>query len=176
MSLQNSPILGLSLGTSHIGVAVIKDARLLHWQVRKFKGAWSAKRPEQIMSFIAQLVRQHEIHAIAVKLPTRGYLSAGLVQIIAELGMYASITNLHVQAYRIHDLKQFFAKTSLNKKQMMHAVCERFPFLERTYQKELANKKAYHVKMFEAILAAIRLQADQEREIDSDIITSILHN
>jgi hypothetical protein len=176
MSLELSPILGVSLGTSHIGIAVIRDDRLLHWQVRKFKGPWSVKRPEQIMSFISQLVRAHEIRAIAVKVPTRGYLSNRLIAIIAELGMYASVANITIQAYRIHDLKLFFAKKSLNKTQMMQSVCERFPFLERTYQKELANKKAYHVKMFEAVLAAICLRASTTREVDPDIISALFHN
>jgi hypothetical protein len=164
MSLDDKPLLGISLGTSLIGIAVIRDDRLLHWQVRKFKGAWSPKRSGQILTFIAQFVRRHEIRAIAVKVPTRGYLSHGLIDLATELGMYASVANLDMRALRIHDLKQFFAKKSLNRKEMMHSICERFPFLERTYQKELANRKAYHVKMFEAILAAICLQSQRLHE------------
>jgi hypothetical protein len=100
---------------------------------------------------------------IAVKVPTRGYISIGLTDLIAELGIYASIANLEMRAFRIHELKQFFAKKSLNRKEMMHSICERFPFLECIYQKELSNRKAYHVKMFEAILAAICLQSKRER-------------
>jgi hypothetical protein len=168
MHLGSKPILGISLGTSLLGIAVIKDDRLLHWQVRKYKGAWSPKRSEQILLFIAQFVRKHEIHAIAVKVPTRGNLSHGLIDLIAELGMYASIANLHMQAFRIQDLKQFFITQSLNRKQMMHSVCMRFPFLERTYHKELANKKAYHVKMFEAVLAGICLQEKINKQSNSD--------
>lgn len=168
MSRESSPILAVSLGTRLLGIAVIKDDRLLHWQVRKFKGAWSSKRSEQILAFIAQFVRRHEICAIAVKVPTRGNLSTGLIDLIAELGMYASIANLHIQALRIQELKEFFEKKSLNKKQMMHSVCERFPFLERTYHKELANKKAYHVRMFEAVLSGIVLQAKLNKQSNND--------
>ena len=168
MSRVDKPILGISLGTRLIGIAVIRDDRLLHWQVRKFKGQWSPKRSEKILTFIAQFIRQHEIQAVAVKVPTKGYLSHGLIDLSAELGMYASIANLDMRSFRIHDLKKFFAKKSLNRKEMMHSICERFPFLETTYQKELSNRKAYHVKMFEAILAAICLQITREDEFARD--------
>lgn len=163
MSLDDKPVLGISLGTRIIGIAVIRDDRLLHWQVRKFKGAWSPKRTQQILVFISQFVRKHEIRLIAVKVPTHGYLSLGLVDLVAELGMYASIANLDMRSFRIHELKEFFAKKSLNRKEMMHSICERFPFLECTYYKEIENRKEYHSKMFEAILAAICLETKRER-------------
>lgn len=159
MSLEDKAVLGISLGTRVLGIAVVKGDKLLLWKVKKFRnGAWSKDRTKHIVTFIASYIRAHEIHAIAVKVPTVGNLSNGLIDLISSLGVYASISNLNMQAFRISDLKQCFVKASLNRNEMMHSVCQRFPFLEVAYRKELANKKAYHVKMFEAILSAICLQ------------------
>ena len=176
MSLAHKAILGLSLGTSHIGVAVISNDRLIHWQVRKFKGPWNPTRPEQLLEFIMGIVGKYEVREIAVKLPTKAHFSKRLIHIVADLGMYAAFSHLCIQSYRIHDLKQSLGERSLNKRHLMKIACERFPVLERTYQKELANKKPYHVKMFEAIIAALCMQSEQNREVSSDIIKSIFHN
>lgn len=168
MNPSNRAVLGISLGTRLIGIAVIKDDSLLHWQVRKFRGAWSPARTDQILEFVAQFVPKHEVRAIAVKVPTRGNLSNGLIDLVSKFGMYASITGIPMKALRIQELKLFFGKRSLNRRQMMQSVCERFPFLERTYHKELANRKIYHLKMFEAILAALWLQERLNKQSNCD--------
>ncbi len=166
MYRDNRPIIGISLGTRALGIALIKDGTLLYWQVKRFKGKWSAKSVESVIAFIDQFVKRHDVWAMAVKVPPRGHLSKGLSELIYSISMYAADRNLELKPYRIQELKQFLSTTSLNRTKMMQLVCEQFPVLKKTYQRELQNKQAYHVKIFEAILAALCLQAKRKRMYD----------
>lgn len=161
MPLKNKPILGISLGTHHVGIAVISDSNLLYWRTRKFKGAWSPQRLEKILSLIWYIARRYNITAIAVKVPPNGHLSKGLKELVLAISKTASEHNVDLKPYRIQELKQFLSKKSLNKKALMLLVCNKYPFLERNYHRELSNRQPYHIKMFEAVLAAMCLDAKQ---------------
>lgn len=161
MHLKNKPVLGISLGTHHVGIAVVSDTNLLYWRTRKFKGAWSPQRLEKILSLIWSTARRYDITAIAVKVPPRGHLSKGLKELVLAIGTTTSEHNVDLKPYRIQELKQFLSKKSLNKKALMLLVCNKYPFLERNYHQELANRQPYHIKMFEAVLAGMCLAAER---------------
>jgi hypothetical protein len=162
MSRHDKSILGISVRSNHIGIAVIKDSSLMYWKVRKFNGAWSQKRLEKMIALVQHTAQRYSVTAIAVKVPPRGLLSKGLVELVSEISRLASTNDITLQPYRIQELKRFLSKKSLNKKVLLHLVCERFPILERYYQRELANRQPYHIKMFEAVAAALCLQATRK--------------
>lgn len=162
--LQNiKPILGISIGTRTIGIAIIRDKELIHWQTKRLRNAWSQKKCELLISFIEQLICQYKVIAIGVKVPPKGHYSKGLIELISELCAIVANKGIPLKSYRIQELKRFCSQKSLNRIEMMQCIIERFTFLNHNCERELNNRHSYHIKMFEGILAGLCMQAELQR-------------
>lgn len=157
MHRDDSPVLGVSLGTRILGIAIIKGNELRLWQTKRWKKKWSPEKLRALLEYLDALIRQYGITAIGVKVPPRGHYSHGLLALVSELAKAVATYRLPMKTYRIQELKKMCAQRSLNRDGMMRCIIRRFDFLQSHYLKEQSSKHSYHVKMFEAILAALAM-------------------
>lgn len=157
MRQNDSPVLGLSLGTRILGVAIVKGKELRLWQTKRWKRKWCPQKKEMLIAYVHDLITRYGITAIGVKIPPRGHFSHGLIELVSELSKASAVNHLPLKNFRIQELKRMCSQQSLNRDGMMQCIIKRFDFLQSHYLKEHSNKHSYHVKMFEAILAALAI-------------------
>jgi hypothetical protein len=158
MRPDDSPVLGISLGTRILGVAVVKGKELRLWQTKRWRNKWSPEKLQALLAYVDTTMGRYGITAIGIKVPPRGHFSHGLIELVSELSKMAAVRHLPVKTYRIQELKRLCSERSLNRDGMMRCIIGRFDFLQSQYLKEHSSKHSYHVKMFEAILAALAME------------------
>jgi Holliday junction resolvasome RuvABC endonuclease subunit len=145
-------ILGISPGTRSMGLAVMKGGELIEWRVKTFKGSWSHGKLKDILFVIMEYVQAHNIKIIALKKPGMHRSSGGLDQLASELTVWAKMNRIKVLSFTLQEMKRHYSKEkNFNKAEMIKQVALQYPELYSEYNKEQRNKKAYYVKMFEAV-------------------------
>lgn len=158
MRRNDKPILGISLGTRILGVAIVNGRELRLWRTKRWKQRWSPQKRDALVGYLDSLIKQYRIAAIGVKVPPRGHFSHGLLELVSEMSKAGVVNRIPMKTFRIQELKKLCSQDSLNRDGMMRCIIQRFDFLQSHYLKEQSNKHSYHVKMFEAILAALAVE------------------
>jgi Holliday junction resolvasome RuvABC endonuclease subunit len=111
---------------------------------------------KSITDCVTDYVNQYEINVIAIKKLHASRSSKALRRITNEIENFAIKQKLDFHEYSINELKEnLLSETLGNKRILMEAVSERYPFLMADCQKEVKNKNPYFVRMFEAIALGI---------------------
>lgn len=148
-----SPILGISLGTRHNGLAVVQGKQLEAAQVHSFNARWSKSKLNAILSLYDRYVREYHIHKMIVKIPKASHLSLAIKQIIRAIDMYVKQQGCLVEYTTITKIKSSELKIK-NKRDLRKIVVELYPMLIYEMQKEIKNQQPYYTKIFEATIAA----------------------
>jgi len=152
-------VLGISLGTRFIGIAVLKDRELINWKVLSFQAKWSDEKLKVIVRSITQLVEKNVIDSVAVKIPDDIPISTGFMQLVSGINVLFERKKIEVYYYSLTDLKRHYCKIDTAKKgSLVEYMLERYPDLIREHMKELQNQKPYYDKIFEAVAAARYVQ------------------
>jgi RNase H-fold protein (predicted Holliday junction resolvase) len=157
MSKATETIIGISLGTQTVGIAAVKaNTELVDWKTYTFKGAWSEKKREQIVTRLKRELVRFQPKTVGLKVPHSPYTSKQLTELHAAT--LAALDKLHipVQTYTVADLK---AKCLIPIKENKHRIATHlfnaYPELERTYKLFNANHSKHHARSFEAVCAAL---------------------
>lgn len=153
--MAKEAVLGISLGTRRLGIAIVRNDRLIHFQIQTFPGIWSDKKLRYILSAISGHVQRHTIGGIVVKIPDTLPTSKAFNQLIGSLNILSEDMRVKTRYYTLSDLKIAHAgaeKTS--RKWLIESIVKQHPELLPEYHKEHRNKEAYYYKMFEAVLCA----------------------
>jgi len=143
-------ILGISLGTKLIGVAVMRDGELIEHRVRTFKKRWSKDKEKTILTYIEKLIEYYSVSHVALKTPDPLKSSKRLDQLNENVKeIVQKKTELH--NYSLPTVKLGLAIKSHNKNSFMEQIAERYPELRKIYLKEINNRHSYYERMFEAI-------------------------
>ena len=145
-------VLGISLGTRSVGMAVLKDGELLDWKVQCFKGPWSRAKCSLITGRVAKLISYYEASAIALKIPQEAKPSGQVRQLYREIEKLTKKKGLLLHAYSLSDLKELLECAT--KEALIQAMAARFPELMHTYHKAQKCRSSYHTKTFEAVACA----------------------
>lgn len=156
MSVMEKVILGISPGTRSIGIAIIKDKKLIDCRIKTFKGKWSEGKLSDIVVFIESLVKDYAISHIALKTINISRTSNGLVSAIFKIKALAVRAKIVIGIFTIHDLKRHLLRgQNRNKWSLMEHISNVYPELRFECQKEQHNKNAYYLKMFESVACAL---------------------
>jgi len=148
-------VLGISLGTRRLGIAIVQDERLVHFQMQTFPGTWSDKKLRCILSAIAVHAERQAIGSISVKIPDAMPTSKAFSQLIGSLNILAEDMRVNSQYYTLSDLKLAYSGVDRTSREwLIESIVKRHPELLPEYHKERRNKEAYYYKMFEAVLCA----------------------
>jgi Holliday junction resolvasome RuvABC endonuclease subunit len=147
-------ILGVDPGTRFVGIAVVTDGKLIHYQVKTFLGPWSEKKLKAIVYTLASVIERYAITKVAVKIPDVLPTSLGFTQVIGTLNSLCDRKGIKPRYYTLSKIKVRWCKNKANSKELMAAVASKYPQLVLEHQQELRNKEGYYYKIFEAVAAA----------------------
>lgn len=150
-------ILGVSLGTRRMGIAVGTKEALLESQVKGFDERFSERKLQRMCRMAERLIERYGISGIAVKAPRAASRSRAVNQTMAALSFLALQNGNPMMVYDIETIETHFLTTiAKNKKKLASAMTHYYPELLRYYSKIESGKGLYYIKLFEAV-AVMRL-------------------
>lgn len=156
MSKTTSTVLGISLGTRNIGVAIICDTELLFWKVKTFNQAWSSRKLKDILFALDCIAQFETVNGLSVKEPDLNTRSDALTQLISEVTAWGKRKGYPISFHTLTQLKKKFGNyKGTTKVDVMRRISELFPEVSGEFKRELKNKNPYYDKLFEAIGLAV---------------------
>ena len=148
-------ILGISLGTRLMGLAVVYDGELIDFRVRAFFSAWNNEKRSEMLKTIEQAVKQYGIKKIVVKTPKPSHCSHSITDLTNDIIALGEKYNIRVMVCTISMILRNQKEQDLkNKKSLIQSIVRRYPHhkqLAHLYAKERTKEVPYYVKLFEAI-------------------------
>jgi RNase H-fold protein (predicted Holliday junction resolvase) len=146
-------ILAISLGTRDSGVALLSQGQLIHWKTHTFHGTWSTDKLNDILLRFDRYITRYRIQHVVVKIPPPTHHSKAFLLLLKQLSELVQYRGCMVACHTKEDLKAFVPEVT-NAMTLMSFVTRHYPILLPEQAQELASRQPYHIKMFEAVLAA----------------------
>ena len=173
MQKERIAVLGISIGTRRVGIAILKDNELVDWRVKTFKGQWCSYKLSAIQRWFEKVAEFYSVDAIALKIPGLIESSPGLKDLIGYCRAQFNCKGINVAVFTIGDLKaQFLPQGRNNKKALLECITEKFPEVYLASRKEKSNRNPHYISMFEAIGAAHLLCQKQLEEKTNKLLKS----
>ncbi len=149
-------ILAFNPGSRYIGFAAFRGPELLDWGVRVI----SAKTPRGNVRVAGQIVKESverfQPDTLAVKRLHSSRSSPSLDRLADSVWELARRRKLTVHQYSITQLKYVLCPGAKgNKRRLAAAVVATHPVLSRYFEKEMANRHPYYLRMFEAVALGV---------------------
>jgi RNase H-fold protein (predicted Holliday junction resolvase) len=144
-------ILGISLNTRIIGMAILQKATLVEYHIKLFKEGWSTQKLEQLLTCIHKYANDYAIEHIACVTPLSHHQTPQTKQVIEKLKDTCEEKRLPLYFYSAEELCKLGEVSRAKKKALMQALCLLYPELTLAGKKELRNRKRYYAKLFEAV-------------------------
>lgn len=153
--MESKRVLGISLGTRKLGIAIVQGRRIPYCASKAFHEAWSEKKPKRILSLIDRYVSTYQINYIAIKMPRVTVASPKLSTLQGSLEQWAKEKGIEMYSYTVTECKHALGlHKRANKKVCMRLLIERFPALQNRYEREMSTKTKHYEKLFEAVAVA----------------------
>lgn len=140
-------VLGISVGSRSSGIAIIVGSELAEY------GTLNASQPNSQAKSVMHYVRQFGVVTVVVKMPPATHITKTLSVVLAHLKDALRYQGCMVEYKDMEHIKRHIPSVT-NKTELMAFLTERFPELCDEHRKELAGKKGYYVKLFEAVAVA----------------------
>ena len=151
MTTQKKLILGISLGTRRLGIAVGTKEELIDWQVKGFYRTFSQKEADKICRAIERIIETYNVTTIAMKAPHPVKRSAAINYCLSSLSYLAQSKHISMYLYSIEEIeKQLLKKSKKNKLGLATCIYHKYPELQTEYRKVQSGKAMYYSKVFEA--------------------------
>jgi hypothetical protein len=147
-------ILGISIGTRNVGIAVIRLRNLTDYRIRTFPGKWTQQKCERILEIIEAIVITNGITDITYKIPDKKHSSEGIEKLISGIEAVGQDYGLSIHQCTIDDIKPLLTNGKRsNKKVIVDVILQKYPELQKRWG---GSKRAqtYNAKLFEAIACA----------------------
>ena len=145
--------LGISLGTTSSGIAIINGKELILENVHSFRAPWTDKKAGYIVARLTKYLVHYHIQQVVVKLPPQSHQPESVRALIAKLTEQCSYHGCVVKTYTKSELKNHIADAK-NTTDMIRFIINQYPSLVPKYEQAQKHKNQYHTKVFEAVLAA----------------------
>lgn len=150
-------VLGLSVGTRYIGIAVFEGATLKSWREKAFHGPWSVHKLDKILKAVRTEIELYPPVALGLKCVHRSRISSGLERLIKAINSLAEQRKLPVYKYPVGTLIRTFVtnKPRPTRKDMARALASLYPILQMEAERELKSRIPYYMWLFEAVAAGL---------------------
>ncbi len=150
--MEEMVVLGLSINTRMLGLAIIAGNLLVDYHIQLRKEPWTPRKRELILTSLQPWCTSYNIISVALSIPYEKQKSTQTKELLESITHYFSQKKIRLYSYPPQTLHSFCeeAKTK-TKKEMMRKLAERYPELAHCYRKELGNRNKYYVKLFEAV-------------------------
>lgn len=148
---MDQSIIGISIGTRSIGIALIRERQLLDWQVKSFKGKMNQQKLYMISGAVLNLMRKYNSTEVVFKMPDRSQVYENVALLKKHLTKSLMSHNVVIYFYSLTDIKTALGVSIYNKQKLLEWGAGTYKQLKVTYVKELKNKNSYYIKLFEAV-------------------------
>ncbi len=152
-------VLGLSLNSRNIGMAVLYKQEILDYKVQFHNDAWSSIKGKRIVANLQRYMSKYSISRIALYIPHEYYTATETSKLLEYITSFFKKKGLPLYTYEASAIDALYKETRAKKKALMKVVAERYIELQSIYNKELHNKTRYYYKIFEAVAVALLLIA-----------------
>lgn len=150
-------VLGISLNSRIMGLAVLRDQSLEDYKVKLFKERWCKEKAQKMLNCLLQCIEEYQINRLALMLPEPQYSTSEIASLISQVKARSKSWKLQVACFEPKSLYSLIEPVRAKKRALMQELSTRHPELGFLAQKELKNKKRYYSKLFEAVAAATLL-------------------
>lgn len=150
-------VLGLSVGTRYIGIAIFEGATLKSWREKAFHGPWSAHKLDKILKAVRTEIELYPPVALGLKCVHRSRSSSGLERLMKAINSLAEQRKLPVYKYPVGALIRTFVtnKPRPTRKDMARALASLYPILQTEAEQEAKSRIPYYMWLFEAVAAGL---------------------
>lgn len=147
-------VLGVSIGTRNVGIAVIKLRKLTDYRIRTFPGKWTQEKSDVITDIIQKVINRNAITHLVIKIPVPSHCSPNIQLLLKDIERKLEYQSITMYRCTIEDLKQYYGNgRPSNKHELIAAFTSKYPELHRRSKKG-KRTYVYHSKIFEAIACA----------------------
>ena len=162
--MEVQKVLGLSLNTRMVGLAIISGKLLLDYQISLKKGSWSSIKREKIIASLQTWCTSYTIINIALAIPHEKQSNSQISELLESIKSYFTEKKISIKTYGPRTLHEFCEDgDKKTKKGGMKGIVELYPELIHCYNKEMRNKNKYYIKLFEAVAVATVHQKKKNR-------------
>ena len=153
-------VLGISLGTRKMGVAVLKRTSIFDCRMKTFNEVWSEKKLQAIIRIVEKHITKYRPTEVTIKVPSITLEDLTVSELLCEIEKLLEARAIPLHSYTLADLKMGWCRNyRANKKQLMKCILEKYPELRAMYDKEMQGRVKYYEKLFEAVaVAALRIE------------------
>jgi len=151
--MQIMRILGISLGTREAGIALLSHGQLIQWKTHSFHGVWSDNKLNTIIARYDRYITQYRVRQVVIKIPPVTHHSKAFLTLLKKLSELIVYRGCMVACKTKSDIKSMVPEVT-NTETLMEYVTRHYPILLPEQAQELNSRQPYHLKMFEAVLAA----------------------
>jgi len=148
--MEHTAILGLSMNSRMLGLAIISGNRLVDHHIQLRKEPWTPRKRELILASLQPWLERYSIKHIAVSIPYEKQTSSQTKELLASCTDHFSKKKIRLSSYPAKAL-HVLCEEAKAKKEIMRTLAEKYPELSFYYHKEMRNKNKYYVKLFEAV-------------------------
>lgn len=158
-------ILGISLNTRIVGMAILENTTLVEYQVKLFKEGWSAEKLERIIACIHRFANEYAVKNLACLTPFAHHQTPEIKQVIDQLKCSCKQKRFPIRFYTPQEICSLCEASRAKKRALMQALCLLYPELTLAEKRERRNRKRYYIKLFEAVGVATLLATELNQEI-----------
>ncbi len=148
-------VLGISLGTRTLGLAIFSDGTLIHWQVKSFKGVWSERKLKNILTMVTAVLDKYGVNLTICKVVPPSYSSELLDAVVNGIAEVCVKKGVGFSTCYLEDIMEVVlpSGTKVSKAILADMLALKHPELALEFSRERINRHPYYIKLFEAIAA-----------------------
>jgi len=149
-------ILAINPGSRYIGFAAFRGPELLDWGVRVISAKTPRGRVRVAGQILKEAIERFRPDTLAAKRLHSSRTSTCLDRLADSIRELSHRRELKVHQYSITELKRVLCSEAKgNKRRLAAKVAATYPILSHYFQKEMANRHPYYLRMFEAVALGI---------------------
>ncbi len=147
-------VLGISPGTRTVGIAVLQETTLIHYELLSFPQKWSAIKKQEILQRISLYLTRYGITQVAIKIPDELPISTAYIQVVSDLNTMCDARGMTPTYFTLSELKQgYLPDAQVKKETLIRYITKLYPDLHIYTRKESKDRK-YYDKVYEAVGSA----------------------
>jgi len=168
-------VLGISLGTTTTGVAVVSGSQLLHARIHSFRDTWSDEKVVVITSRYERYLNQYRPKIVVVKVPPRHSHTEAIKHLLKKVATLFEYHGCMVE-YTTKAEVRIAINNARNHREVMRHLTDMYPILRPENDRAIAGKNRYHAKLFDAVSAAhLGKELLRRRSVDGEIMHGQQH-
>jgi len=113
---SDGTIIGISIGSRTIGLAMITKDELCDWQLLSFKTKWSQEKKEEILEKLLSYMTASKAAQVVIKVPSYVYISPSTIDIVQSLENALIHLSIPHKKYSLHDINSLIQELDTNNK------------------------------------------------------------